>query len=210
MRLRVPALILIVGGGGCVADGRIHYGVSAAVVAPAPVVVVSTPPPPPPQPVYVQPELVEVSPGVQVIYDYDEPIFFSGGLYWRQTNGYWYSSSVHTGGWGRVEAPPPQFRSIQANAYVHYRPAGYQPRQGPVVRDQRAPMTQPGPAVRDHREPTYAPTPAPAPGPVVRDHREPAPVAAPVAAPAPVVRDHRAPAPPPPPPPKPVVRDHRD
>ena len=51
------------------------------------------------------PDLVPVSPGVQVIADYDEPIFYSDGFYWRYYGGTWYRSSYYTGGW--VYARPP-------------------------------------------------------------------------------------------------------
>ena len=86
---------------------------------------------------YVEPDLVEVSPGVQVrFYDYNEPIFFSDGLYWRENGGVWYSSRVYTGGWGRYEGGVPmRFRSVNVHAYAHYRPAGYVPRHREVVRE---------------------------------------------------------------------------
>jgi len=168
--------------------------------------------------VYVEPDLVEIQPGIQVIYDYDQPVFYSDGYYWRQDGGIWYSSRVHTGGWGRVERPPERFRTIQTSAYVHYRPAGYVPRNqrgggGVDVRDHREPMREPPrqePVVRDHREPMRE-QPRPEPvrqEPVVRDHR-PAPAPPPPPPAAPVVRDHRAPAPAPAPAPPPDVRDHR-
>ena len=51
------------------------------------------------------PDLVTVSPGVQVIADYDEPIFYSDGFYWRFYGGGWYRSTYYTGGW--VYARPP-------------------------------------------------------------------------------------------------------
>ena len=51
------------------------------------------------------PDLVTVSPGVQVIADYDEPIFYSDGFYWRYDGGGWYRSTYYTGGW--VYARPP-------------------------------------------------------------------------------------------------------
>src|SRR5438477_12979875 len=35
-------------------------------------------------------DLVYAAPGVQVIADYDEPIFYSDGFYWRQYGGGWY------------------------------------------------------------------------------------------------------------------------
>src|SRR5579871_6231531 len=94
---------------------------------PAPVYVEPAPPPPPPEPAPVvvdeeAPDLVEVSPGVQVIYDYDEPVFFSDGFYWRQENGIWFSSRSYRGGWGRYEGVPVRFRTLNTRAYVHYRP----------------------------------------------------------------------------------------
>ena len=51
------------------------------------------------------PDLVYAGPGVQVIADYNEPIFYSEGLYWRYYGGAWYRSSYYTGGW--VYARPP-------------------------------------------------------------------------------------------------------
>jgi hypothetical protein len=162
----------------------------------------------------VEPDLVYVSPGVQVIADYDEPIFYSDGFYWRMDNGVWYRSTYYTSGW--VYATPP--RAIvtinQPYSYRHYRPAGYVPRNRPVRNND--------PYVRDHR--TYQPEPAarrydrPEPQPVVRDHRtyDPGPPRAEPARPAPPdVRDHReyTPAqahPAAPAQPAPVARDHRE
>ncbi len=71
--------------------------------------------------VYAEPGLVEVSPGVQVIADYDYPVFYTGGLYWRQFGGVWYSSTVYTGGWGVAYNVPVGIRGIaRPEAYVHY------------------------------------------------------------------------------------------
>jgi hypothetical protein len=67
------------------------------------------------------PELVVVSPGVQVIADLDEPIFYSNNYYWRNQGGYWYRSQYHTRGWARVEAAPVEIRAIERPAaYIHY------------------------------------------------------------------------------------------
>ena len=63
-----------------------------------------------------------------MIADYDDPVFFSDGLYWHNDGGYWYSSRVYNGGWARVDRPPERFRTINTRTYVHYRPAGYVPR----------------------------------------------------------------------------------
>jgi hypothetical protein len=68
------------------------------------------------------PELVVISPGVQVIADYDEPIFYSENYYWRMDGGTWYRSHDHTRGWARVDVVPVTIRSIdRPSAYVHYR-----------------------------------------------------------------------------------------
>ena len=106
------------------------------------------------------PDLVVVSPGVQVIADYDEPIFFSDNYYWRNTDGAWYRSTSYSGGWGRVEVAPVAIRSIERPAaYVHYHGEARvtTPARAPEVRDHREGEVRanamPGqPEVRDHRE----------------------------------------------------------
>jgi hypothetical protein len=175
----------------------------------------------------VAPDLVYVSPGVQVIADYDEPVFYSDGYYWRETNGTWYRSSYHTHGWVYA-APPRTVISIQnRHSYRRYRPAGYTPRvrdnrgyrdPGPAVRDHRShdrPVTRdnrnwrdPGPATRDHRTPHHQPATRDHrdPGPATRDHRTPDPNWRQPATrdhrdPGPATRDHRTP--------PPATRDHR-
>ena len=64
------------------------------------------------------PDLVTVSPGVQVIADYDEPIFYSDGYYWRQYGGGWYRSSYYTGGWVYARPPVAVLRIDRPTAYV--------------------------------------------------------------------------------------------
>src|SRR3954468_12931379 len=84
--------------GGCVGSGQLTYTSEATT-----------------------PELVVVSPGVQVIADLDEPIFYSNNYYWRNQGGYWYRSQYHTRGWARVEAAPVEIRAIERPAaYIHY------------------------------------------------------------------------------------------
>ena len=148
------------------------------------------------------PDLVTVQPGVQVVADYDEPVFFVDGFYWRFYDGYWYRSNNYYAGWYFYERPPVAVLRIdRPYAYSHYRPAGYVARAN--VR-YRAPEV----ITRDHRSVQAAPAyrAAPAAAPVVtRDHRTaPAPAPAPAArpAPAPAPRDHRSA------PPK-DARDHR-
>lgn len=131
-----------------------------------------------------QPQLVYVSPGVQVVYDYHEPVFYSDGFYWRYYGGVWYRSSYHSHGWVRYHRVPHAVARIdRPQAYVRYR--GNARGHGRVY---RAPA---GPEVRDHRgTPGYArPAPAyghgrvdvrakggatvkPAAQPKVRDHRD--------------------------------------
>lgn len=85
--------------GGCAGSGQFTYASTATV-----------------------PELVVISPGVQVIADFDEPIFYSGNYYWRNDGGFWYRSSSHTHGWARVQVAPVEIQRIERpSAYIHYR-----------------------------------------------------------------------------------------
>ncbi|HEX4416727.1 MAG TPA: hypothetical protein VH165_02460 [Kofleriaceae bacterium] len=73
-------------------------------------------------------DLVEISPGVEVVADYDEPIFFSDGFYWANRGGVWYSSGWYRGGWTRADRVPEHVRGISnPERFAHYRPAGYAP-----------------------------------------------------------------------------------
>lgn len=170
---------------------------------------------------YAQPDLVEIEPGVQVIVDYDEPIFYSDNYYWRNDGGSWYRSSYYNRGWVSAQPPVVVGRVSMSGNYRHYRPAGYQP----GVRDHRdnrgynnnndndgynSPPQ--GPTVRDHRgdnqpPPTYNQPPQ---GPVVREHGGGNAPPPPPPQQGPVVREHGGDRSPPPPPPQqgPVVREH--
>jgi len=91
------------------------------------------------------PDMVYVSPGVRVIADYDEPVFFADGSYWYNHDGYWYRSAYYNRGWTYVSSPPRVIASISSpHAYVHYRPHNYVVHRRPVQRFDR-------PVVRDHR-----------------------------------------------------------
>src|SRR5215831_6721634 len=192
-------VLLITTAGGCYATGDVGVGATYATPAPAPVEAA------PGAVAYADtPDMVSVSPGVQVVADYDEPVFFVDDFYWRFNDGFWYRSNVYYGGWYFYERPPVAVLRIdRPYAYAHYRPAGYVARSSvryrpsePIVRDHRA--IAPAGRGQVYTAPVQSNT-------VVRDHRGPgaaapatttqAPARAqPAAAPAPVVRDHRAPA----------------
>src|SRR5579863_9308688 len=105
----------------------------AVAPAPMPVAVAAVDVEPEPAPVeYVQPDLVAVSPGVEVVYNYDYPVFFVNGFYWHQEGGIWYSSHYHTGGWVRISAPPREVIGIRnPGGYSHYHPVGFTPHRAP-------------------------------------------------------------------------------
>ena len=188
------AASILAGGllGGCLADGQVGYsaGYNVGYVAPAPVVVAAPP-------------MVEIEPGIQVISDYDQPVFYSDNLYWRYDGGTWYSSRWHDRGWATSYNVPERVRRVdRPQSYVHYRGGARTEYRGEPRREE--PYRNTGPVVRDHRDEGYREPPRNEP--VVRDHREPEPYRG---GGQPVVRDHRD-APPPPPQGGPVVRDHRD
>ncbi|MEO8840057.1 MAG: hypothetical protein ABI591_03160 [Kofleriaceae bacterium] len=196
MRLTLLSLILASALTGCLASAGadVSYGGGVAV---------STP------------DLVMVSPGVQVVADYDDSVFYSDGFYWRNDGGNWYRSTYYSGGWGYYASPPTAIISINdPYRYRNYRPSGYQPRHQPYrqqepIRDHRAPaQNYRQPEVRDHRSEPVRSEPV-RNEPEVRDHRS-EPVRSEPVRNEPVVRDHRSEAPPARPAPrKPVERDHR-
>ena len=125
---------------------------------------------------YAGPQLAYVGPGVQVIADYDYPVFYSDGFYWRYDGGLWYRSGFYDRGWGVSYNVPYAVRGIgHPEGYAHYRGnwnTGYRGgyRGGPA-------RAQGGVYVRDHRGPApvyrggggvYRSAPA---RPAVRDHR---------------------------------------
>jgi len=124
---------------------------------------------------YTQPALVEVEPGVQVVADYDEPVFYSDNMYWRYEGGVWYQSRYHNRAWARVDAPPVAVRHIERpEMYVHYHGRA-DVGGGPVIRDHR---TNENAIVAPAPTPAPQPAPQPQPQPDVRDHRDDATVRA--------------------------------
>lgn len=51
------------------------------------------------------PPLVVVQPGVQVVEDNDEEVFFVDNYYWVRRGPNWYRARDHRGGWAVVESP---------------------------------------------------------------------------------------------------------
>ena len=152
MTAKIAAVLFAVACGGCVATTGSGSYVHASA---QPVVTVTT------STDYEEPDLVdvEVSPGVQVVADYEEPVFHADNFYWRFSGGIWYRSTVHTGGWVVYEDVPVRVRSIERpHTYVHYRPTGY------VPRARHAPY-KPHDRPEVHHDPYKAPDPKPAPEP---------------------------------------------
>lgn len=105
MRTRVSAYAFVVAStlAGCASHGEVEYAGQVQVASP---------------------ELVEVSPGVMVIADADEPIFYSRGDYWMYRDGYWFRSNTYNRGFARVDFTivPNEVRVIdRPQLYVHYR-----------------------------------------------------------------------------------------
>jgi hypothetical protein len=99
----IPALLVMMLAGGCIVTGsaRVHTRAHA------------------------RPAMVYVSPGVYVIEDYHEPVFYSDGYYWRYYGNVWYRSSYHTGGWVVYHNVPRHVRRIdRPHTYVRYRGEG--------------------------------------------------------------------------------------
>jgi hypothetical protein len=156
--------------GGCAGTGAVYYADGSGTLTAT----------------TVAPDLVAVGPGVQVVADYDYPVFYADNYYWRYDNGVWFRSGWYTGGWVYATPPRAVLHIDRPYAYRHYRPAGYVARRSyvrdhrdtrPVYRESRPVDRESRPVVSDHRQYRSAPGAAP----VVRDHRA-----------APVVRDHRA------------------
>jgi hypothetical protein len=137
MRRTILSAVLFaatVAAGGCFTSAEVGYSSGPGYASGGGEAYVSTP------------DLVEVSPGVQVVADYDEPVFYTDGFYWRFYNNGWYRSNNYSTGWYFYERPPVAVLRIERPyAYAHYRPQGY------VVRN-RARYRPIEPVVRDHRQ----------------------------------------------------------
>ncbi|MHB1845315.1 MAG: hypothetical protein ACYCWW_10840 [Deltaproteobacteria bacterium] len=68
------------------------------------------------------PPLVEVEPGVQVVPERDEEVFYARGWYWTRRGDRWYRARDHRGGWQLVEhrVVPVQVARIPPGRYRHW------------------------------------------------------------------------------------------
>ena len=69
------------------------------------------------------PQLVVVQPGIQVVPDYDEEVFFSNGWYWLRRDESWYRTRDYRGGWVMVprRAVPVALYRMPPGHYKHWR-----------------------------------------------------------------------------------------
>jgi len=120
------------------------------------------------------PELVAMDsdPGVMVVANADEPIFYTDNSYWLFRGDHWYRSSSHRDGWARVSDPPEHVRRIERPAaYVHYRRGAGASR---TTYNERRPEVAP-PPTESRERPAPPPQPQPPQRPVEMQRPEPAP-----------------------------------
>ena len=73
----------------------------------------------------VLPPMIVVQPGVSVVSNMDDEVFYSDGYYWARQDRYWYRTRNHQRGWAVVEDryvpapivryPPGQYRRYQVH-----------------------------------------------------------------------------------------------
>jgi hypothetical protein len=73
----------------------------------------------------VMPQLVVVTPGIQVVPEVEEEVFFTDGYYWCRRDGGWYRSRVVRGGWMAMpaRAVPVRLVEIPRGKYKRWKPA---------------------------------------------------------------------------------------
>ena len=69
------------------------------------------------------PPLVVIEPGVQVVEDNDEEVFFVNEYYWVRRGPRWYRTKDHRGGWVIVDGPgvPPSLVRVPEGKYRRYK-----------------------------------------------------------------------------------------
>ena len=73
----------------------------------------------------VAPPLVVVQPGIQVVEDWNEEVFFTRGYYWVQRDGYWYRARTPRARFVHVEPRyvPVAIVKMPPGQYKHWRKA---------------------------------------------------------------------------------------
>lgn len=73
----------------------------------------------------VLPQLVVVSPGIQVVPQVQHEVFFTNGFYWVRHDNGWYRSTSHRGGWVVVKPGklPPGLAKMPPGKYKNWKPA---------------------------------------------------------------------------------------
>lgn len=79
------------------------------------------------------PPLVVVQPGVQVVPDCDDEVFFVDGYYWARRGPHWYRTASWSGGWSYWSTPPASFAGYHPGAYRRWRPNHWRGGPPPVV-----------------------------------------------------------------------------
>jgi len=69
------------------------------------------------------PPVVVIEPGIQVVEDNDDEIFFVDNVYWVRRGPHWYRANDHRGGWVVVDGPrvPPSLVRLPAGKYRRYK-----------------------------------------------------------------------------------------
>jgi hypothetical protein len=71
----------------------------------------------------VLPPMVVIQPGIQVVPEQREEVFFHDGWYWARRDGYWYRTRHHRGGWVLVPAHhvPPGLSRLPPGHYRNWK-----------------------------------------------------------------------------------------
>jgi hypothetical protein len=67
------------------------------------------------------PPLVVVEPGIQVVPDYPEEVFFVDSWYWVRRDGRWFRARDYRAGWSYYAAPPSALVRIPPGRYKHWK-----------------------------------------------------------------------------------------
>jgi len=113
------------------ASAQIQLGASAGFTIDLPVVI---------------PQLVVVTPGIEVVPGVDYEVFRANGFYWTRHDGRWYRSNNPRSGWVHTRrGVPPGLTRMPPGKYRRWRPPH---RAAPVLRGPAGPGRGPGPAYR--------------------------------------------------------------